>query len=200
MPLGIIPRPAHAAHATKLKDIKWVTTDCYGTLIDWEKGILDAFTKEAERDGFSFDEEPFIDRFLEVQAEIMRGSYELYAEVLRRAAVKVAGEIGWELEPSRAQFLPDSVARWLPFREANAAMDRLAQALRGRDRLQHRRQAARRLAPPPAHRARPGGHRAAGAQLQARSRPLQGGRAADRRQEGLGPHRQRLRRPTSRRC
>ena len=31
----------------KLKDITWVTTDCYGTLIDWEKGILDAFGKEA---------------------------------------------------------------------------------------------------------------------------------------------------------
>ena len=55
----------------------------------------------------------------------MGGSYELYAEVLRRAAVKVADEIGWELEPSRAQFLPDSVERWVPFREANAAMDRL---------------------------------------------------------------------------
>jgi 2-haloacid dehalogenase len=109
-----------------LKDIKWVTTDCYGTLIDWEKGIIDAFGAEAAKDGFSFDEGKLIERFLEVQAEIMSGSYELYAEVLRRTAVKVAGEIGWELEPSRAQFLPDSVPRWLPFREANAAMDRLA--------------------------------------------------------------------------
>ena len=110
----------------KFKDIKWVTTDCYGTLIDWEKGLIDAFKKEAARDGFSFDEGPFISRFFEVQAEIMSGSYELYAEVLRRAAVKVAGEVGWELEPSRAQFVPDSVAYWQPFREANAAMDRLA--------------------------------------------------------------------------
>ena len=109
----------------KLKDITWVTTDCYGTLIDWEKGILDAFHKEAEKDGFSFEDRPFLERFFEVQAEIMAGSYELYAEVLRRTAVKVAGEIGWELEPSRAQFLPDSVAYWMPFREANAAMDRL---------------------------------------------------------------------------
>jgi 2-haloacid dehalogenase len=109
----------------KLKDITWVTTDCYGTLIDWERGIIDAFSAEAARDGFSFDEQQFIDRFLEVQAEIMSGSYELYAEVLRRAAVRVAREIGWELEPSRAQFLPDSVGRWLPFRETNAAMDRL---------------------------------------------------------------------------
>jgi 2-haloacid dehalogenase len=109
-----------------LKSIEWVTTDCYGSLIDWEKGILDAFRAEAERDGFSFEERPLIERFFEVQAEIMAGSYELYAEVLRRTAVKVAGEIGWELEPSRAQFLPDSVGHWLPFREANAAMDRLA--------------------------------------------------------------------------
>ena len=110
----------------KLKDITWVTTDCYGTLIDWEKGILDAFNREAKRDGFSFDEQKLLARFMEVQAEVMSGSYELYAEVLRRAAVKVAGELGWELEPSRAQFLPDSVAQWQPFREANAAMDRIS--------------------------------------------------------------------------
>jgi 2-haloacid dehalogenase len=109
-----------------LKSINWVTTDCYGTLIDWERGIAEAFRAEADKDGLSFDEAALVKRFLEVQAEVMSGSYELYAEVLRRAGVKVAEEIGWELEPSRAQFLPDSVGRWQPFREANAAMDRLA--------------------------------------------------------------------------
>jgi 2-haloacid dehalogenase/putative hydrolase of the HAD superfamily len=109
-----------------LKTIKWVTTDCYGTLIDWERGILDAFKEQAAEDGLSFDEGELIRRFLEIQAEVMSGSYELYAEVLRRTGVKVAEEIGWQLEPSRAQFLPDSVGEWQPFREANAAMDRLA--------------------------------------------------------------------------
>jgi len=108
-----------------LRTIRWVTTDCYGTLIDWEKGIVDAVNREAEKDGFSFEESSFLARFMEVQAEIMAGSYELYAEVLRRAIVKVAGELGWEIEPSRAQFLPNSVAYWLPFRESNAAMDRI---------------------------------------------------------------------------
>ena len=109
----------------KLKDINWVTTDCYGPLIDWEKGISDAFRREAERDGLTIEEKPFLDRFFEVMAQLMAGSYELYAEVLRRAAVRVAAEIEWELEPSRAQFLPDSVASWQPFREVNAATDRL---------------------------------------------------------------------------
>ncbi len=108
-----------------LKNITWVTTDCYGTLIDWEKGITDAFKKEADRDGLTLDTKALLERFFEVQAQIMQGSYELYAEVLRRAAVTVAEELDWTIEPSRAQFLPDSVARWQPFREANAAMDRI---------------------------------------------------------------------------
>jgi 2-haloacid dehalogenase/putative hydrolase of the HAD superfamily len=109
----------------KLKEIKWVTTDCYGTLIDWEKGITDAFQKEAASDELTIDQKALLQRFFEAQAQIMAGSYELYAEVLRRAAVTVAEEIGWTIEPSRAQFLPDSVAGWQPFREANAALDRL---------------------------------------------------------------------------
>ena len=49
----------------KLKEIQWVTVDCYGTLIDWEKGITDAFTAEGKRDGFSFDDGPFVERFFD---------------------------------------------------------------------------------------------------------------------------------------
>ena len=108
------------------KDVKFVTFDCYGTLIDWEAGVHEAFQKEADRDGFTIDREVLIPRFLEIQHEIQSGSYELYAEVLRRTAVKVAGELGWSLESSRAQFLPASVPRWTPVRETNAQLDRLA--------------------------------------------------------------------------
>src|SRR5918996_3482448 len=124
-PDAIMPRPMPIPRDVK-KDLKRVTTDCYGTLIDWEKGIVDAFNAEAEKDGFTVDEQKLLERFFPIQIEIMAGSYELYAEVLRRTAVKVAEELGWHLEPARAQFMPDSVSRWQPFREANAAMDRLA--------------------------------------------------------------------------
>ena len=108
------------------KDVKFVTSDCYGTLIDWEAGVHEAFQKEADRDGFTIDRDVLIPRFIEVQHEIQSGSYELYAEVLRRTAVKVAAELGWSLESSRAQFLPDSVPRWAPFRESNAQLERLS--------------------------------------------------------------------------
>jgi 2-haloacid dehalogenase/putative hydrolase of the HAD superfamily len=107
------------------KDIQFVTFDCYGTLIDWENGAYDAFQKEADRDGFTIDKDVLIPRFIEIQRKVEAGSNELYAEVLRRTAVTVAEELGWQLESSRSQFLPDSVPRWAPFRETNAQLERL---------------------------------------------------------------------------
>ncbi len=124
-----VPQPARNVECPAVplpKEVKFLTFDCYGTLIDWETGVHAAFQKEADRDGFTIDRDVLIPRFLEIQHEIQSGSYELYAEVLRRTAVKVADELGWSLESSRAQFLPDSVPRWMPFRETNAQVDRLA--------------------------------------------------------------------------
>jgi 2-haloacid dehalogenase len=108
------------------KRIEWVTFDVYGTLIDWEGGAYEAFRAEAERDGFTIDRDQLIHLFHSIQNEIQAGSYELYAEVLRRTSVRISKELGWPLEPSRSGFLPDSVARWPPFRETNAQLDRFA--------------------------------------------------------------------------
>ena len=108
------------------KEVRFVTFDCYGTLIDWETGAYEAFQKEADRDGFTVDRNQLVPLFVEIQREIEGGSYELYAEVLRRTAVRAAKELGWELEPSRSGFLPSSVPRWMPFRETNAQLERFA--------------------------------------------------------------------------
>ncbi|CAN5532885.1 haloacid dehalogenase type II [soil metagenome] len=107
------------------KDIKFVTFDVYGTLIDWEEGVYDAFAKEAARDGFTIDRDELIPVFHQTEREIQGGSYELYAEVLRRTAVQIAKEIGWPLEPSRSGFLPDSVQRWRPFKETIPTLEKL---------------------------------------------------------------------------
>ena len=39
------------------KEVNFVTFDVYGTLIDWETGAFDAFSKEAERDGYTLSRE-----------------------------------------------------------------------------------------------------------------------------------------------
>jgi 2-haloacid dehalogenase len=104
----------------------FVTFDVYGTLIDWETGAFDAFEREAERDGFTIDRDELIPLFHEIQQKIQAGSYELYAEVLRRTAVEISKRLGWPLEPSRSGFLPDSVQRWPPFKETNPTLQKIA--------------------------------------------------------------------------
>ncbi len=108
------------------KGVTFVTFDVYGTLIDWETGVYNAFSAEAERDGFTIEREELIPLFFETQKQIQAGSYELYAEVLRRTAVQIATKLNWPLEPSRSGFLPDSVARWPPFKEAIPTLTKVA--------------------------------------------------------------------------
>ena len=104
------------------KQVTFVTFDVYGTLIDWEDGIYRAFKREADRDGFTIDKDVILPLFHEISREIEGGSYELYAEVLRRTALEIAKRIDWPLEPSRSGFLPDSVQRWMPFKETAAQL------------------------------------------------------------------------------
>jgi len=108
------------------KQISFVTFDVYGTLIDWETGAYEAFSKEAARDGFTIEFDELIPLFHEIQQRIQAGSYELYAEVLRRTAVEISKQLGWPLEPSRSGFLPDSVQRWPPFKETNPVLQKIA--------------------------------------------------------------------------
>src|ERR1700754_4929605 len=107
------------------KEVNFVTFDVYGTLIDSDTGVYEAFAKEAEKDGYTIARDELIQLFKETQKEIKGGSYELYAEVLRRTAVQISKQLGWPLEPSRSGFLPDSVKRWPPFKETNTQLDRM---------------------------------------------------------------------------
>ena len=50
------------------KNVTFVTFDVYGTLIDWETGIYEAFAKEAERDGFEIDRAVLMPLFHEISA------------------------------------------------------------------------------------------------------------------------------------
>ena len=85
-------RPAwhHPAAMAIPRNIAFVTFDVYGTLIDWETGAYDAFQAEAERDGFTIERDELIPLFHQIQQQIQAGSYELYAEVLRRTAIQIA--------------------------------------------------------------------------------------------------------------
>lgn len=99
-----------------------VTFDCYGTLIDWESGIVDAFLSEAARDGVVLNRERVLAAHAEIEPAVQAEGFRSYREVLEIVALRVAGRFHWALEPARAAFLPDSIASWLPFPDTNPAL------------------------------------------------------------------------------
>jgi 2-haloacid dehalogenase/putative hydrolase of the HAD superfamily len=105
-----------------------LTFDCYGTLIDWEDGIVSAFTREAAADGVALDGSRIVAEYHDVEPEVESSNYRPYREVLIATAVRVARRLGWALSEERARFLPDSLADWMPFPDTNPALVKLAEA------------------------------------------------------------------------
>ena len=104
-----------------------ITFDCYGTLIDWERGIADAFADAAVEDGVRLDANAVLHAYALVEPEVERG-YRPYREVLQESASRVAQMLGWRVPYERCSFLPLSLPRWKPFPDTNAALERLASA------------------------------------------------------------------------
>jgi 2-haloalkanoic acid dehalogenase type II len=104
-----------------------ITFDCYGTLIDWERGIVNAFLLEAAADGVELNAESIIAAYMSKEPAVEAEQYRPYREVLRETAHRVAAELGWKIEPERAGFLAASVPSWQPFSDTNAALERLSQ-------------------------------------------------------------------------
>jgi 2-haloacid dehalogenase/putative hydrolase of the HAD superfamily len=99
-----------------------ITFDCYGTLIDWEDGIVSAFTREAAADGIALDPSRIIGAYHEVEPAVEAEQYEPYRDVLARTARRVADRLDWDLSEARSRFLPDSLADWTPFPDTNPAL------------------------------------------------------------------------------
>jgi 2-haloalkanoic acid dehalogenase type II len=103
------------------REYEVVTFDCYGTLIDWESGIAAAFTSV----NASTDRELVLRAYAAAEAEVERGEYRSYRDVLTEAAIRTASTLGWTTDGS---FLPESLPRWRPFPDTNAALERLRAA------------------------------------------------------------------------
>lgn len=107
-------------------DFDIITFDCYGTLIDWESGIVDAFQAEAANDDLELEKGSIISAYMAEEPQIEAGGYRRYKDVLAEAALAVARRLGWHLAGDRAGFLAASLHRWRPFPDTNSALERLA--------------------------------------------------------------------------
>ena len=105
-----------------------LTFDCYGTLIDWERGIREAFARALAGDGLRRDPRQVLEAYAEIEPTLEAPPYRSYREVLTSAAMDVARRLGWKLSNDRAGFLAESLPAWTPFADTNPALRRLSAA------------------------------------------------------------------------
>ena len=102
-----------------------VTFDCYGTLIDWQSGIADAFLGAAAKDGMALRRHEVLREYARIEPVVEGERYRLYRDVLTETAWRVANALGWQVSREHAAFLAGSIGDWKPFPDTNAALERL---------------------------------------------------------------------------
>ncbi len=111
-----------------MKTYEVITFDCYGTLIDWERGITEAFAAEATRGGRTVDRDAVLEAYHAIEPKVEAEAFRSYREILASTAMEVAERLGWPLPQERAGFLAESLPSWPLFPDTNPALRRLAAA------------------------------------------------------------------------
>ncbi|MBD2508747.1 haloacid dehalogenase type II [Nostoc muscorum FACHB-395] len=104
-----------------------LTFDCYGTLIDWENGILGALKPLLLAHNTDLDDDRILELFAEFEAELERGDYIKYREVLKRVVEKFGEQFGFEPTVKELNSIADSIQHWLPFPDTVEALKTLKQ-------------------------------------------------------------------------
>jgi len=104
-----------------LKRTKTITFDCYGTLIDWEQGLRQAFDDvfgQAAKPHFN----ALFDAYLKKEMEIQGGAFRPYRSIVAEAVTSVAERFGLTCTTKQSAALADSVGDWEPFVDTNSAL------------------------------------------------------------------------------
>lgn len=108
-----------------LGPITHLTFDCYGTLIDWERGILAALRPILDRRGVAADDAALLREYAGAEAAEESRPYQPYRQVLRNVMGRIAAAHGFAPSAEELESLPDSVGQWPPFADTVAALERL---------------------------------------------------------------------------
>lgn len=110
----------------RLADFKALTFDCYGTLIDWESGILEVLRPWAARHGVAAHDAELLAAFAEAESACQHAAPRaLYRDILRAAHCRIAQRWGKPHDPAEADALACSVGDWPAFADTVAALERL---------------------------------------------------------------------------
>ena len=112
------------------RQIDALTFDCYGTLIDWETGLADAFRPILAAHGVDTHDEDVLVRFARHEATAEAGPYLRYSDVLAAGLRGVATELGFEPTDDEVTAFSRSVEAWPAFPDSVDALAQLKRRFR----------------------------------------------------------------------
>lgn len=104
---------------------EFLTFDCYGTLIDWEAGILAALRPILSAHLIELDDEEILRLYGESEAEAEAGKFKIYRKILEGVVEKFGQKLGFPPSTAEVQSLPNSLQNWPPFPDTIAALRQL---------------------------------------------------------------------------
>jgi 2-haloacid dehalogenase len=107
-----------------------LTFDCYGTLINWEAGILATLHHILTAHGKELDDATLLKLYGDFEFAAEHAPFRPYREVLQKVVHSFGAELGFTPSDEQARSLPESLARWNPWPDTVFALERLKNRFR----------------------------------------------------------------------
>ncbi len=106
------------------------TFDCYGTLINWEAGILPALRRLLAAHGKSADDSTLFKLYGDLEERSEQPPYRSYRNVLASVVRQFGAELGFTPTREEELSLPDSLKAWEPWPDTVSALRELKKRFR----------------------------------------------------------------------
>jgi len=113
------------------QQFKVLSFDCYGTLIDWERGILGAVRPVLSNHKIIATDEIILETFAQIESEVEAGSYRPYRDILNTVMRGMSERFEFVPNNTESDAIVSSLPSWPPFSDTVAAL----KALKSRFRL-----------------------------------------------------------------
>jgi 2-haloacid dehalogenase len=99
---------------------RWATFDCYGTLVDWQRG-MGAALRQVVGDRAA----EVLVRYYEIEPVVQREAFRPYRDVLAITLDRAAAEHGITLDPEQRDVLGRTLPQWPVFADTGSALTAL---------------------------------------------------------------------------
>lgn len=107
-----------------------LTFDCYGTLIDWEAGTIEALRPLLARHGVALSDDEIVTAAQEIEEPLCEPPYRPYRAVLAGVVEGFGRRFGFPVGAAERDLLAASVPSWRPFPDTVEALRALAHRYR----------------------------------------------------------------------